>query len=102
MGYHSFSLLDPAELCWGVSHAASTEEIHEAYRLKSKKHHPDLGGDEWAFRMGARAYEDLKTTTIATSSKPYTSEETGAESGPCRARRTEASIRTSSEPSTWS
>lgn len=39
------------------------EEIHSAFREKSKKHHPDLGGDEWAFRMVVRAYEILKTTT---------------------------------------
>ena len=38
------------------------EEIHCAFRDKSKKHHPDLGGDEWAFRMVVRAYEILKTT----------------------------------------
>jgi hypothetical protein len=71
MGYHSFSL-DPRTVL-GVSPAASTEEIHEAYRLKSKKHHPDLGGDEWAFRMVARAYEVLKTITTATTSKPWES-----------------------------
>ena len=71
MGYHSFSL-DPRTVL-GVSPVASTEEIHEAYRLKSKKHHPDLGGDEWAFRMVARAYEVLKTTTTATTSKPWES-----------------------------
>ena len=39
------------------------EEIKKAYREKSKKHHPDLGGDEWAFRMVLRAYEILKTTS---------------------------------------
>ena len=52
------------------SPAASLDEIHEAYRSKSKKHHPDLGGDEWAFRMVTRAYEVLKTTTT-TPSKPW-------------------------------
>ncbi len=39
------------------------EDIQKAYREKSKKHHPDLGGDEWAFRMVVRAYEILKTTS---------------------------------------
>jgi len=47
------------------------DEIHEAYRSKSKKHHPDLGGDEWAFRMVTRAYEVLKTTTAAVAPKPW-------------------------------
>jgi DnaJ domain len=60
MGFHSFSL-DPRTVL-GVGPNASLEEIHDAYRAKSKKHHPDRGGDEWAFRMVARAYEVLKTT----------------------------------------
>jgi hypothetical protein len=60
MGLHSFSL-DPRTIL-GVGPDASLDEIHEAYRAKSKKHHPDRGGDDWAFRMVARAYEVLKTT----------------------------------------
>ncbi len=60
MGFHAFSL-DPRTVL-GVGPSASMEEIHEAYRAKSKKHHPDMGGDEWAFRMVTRAYEVLKTT----------------------------------------
>jgi hypothetical protein len=71
MGYHSFSL-DPRTVL-GVSPAASLDEIHEAFRSKSKKHHPDLGGDEWAFRMVARAYEVLKTTAGTTPLKPWAS-----------------------------
>ena len=63
MGYHSFSL-DPRTVL-GVTPAASLDEIHEAFRSKSKKHHPDLGGDEWAFRMVARAYEVLKAAAPA-------------------------------------
>jgi hypothetical protein len=63
MGYHSFSL-DPRTVL-GIGPSAGLDEIHEAYRSKSKKHHPDLGGDEWAFRMVTRAYEVLKTTTTA-------------------------------------
>ena len=85
MGYHSFSL-DPRTVL-GVCPSASTEEIHEAYRLKSKKHHPDLGGDEWAFRMVTRAYEVLKATTTATSSKLVAGEETRPD--PCHAEREE-------------
>ena len=60
MSYHSFSL-DPRTVL-GVGPDASLDEIRDAYRAKSKKHHPDLGGDEWAFRMVLRAYEVLKTT----------------------------------------
>ena len=69
MGYHSFSL-DPRTVL-GVSLTASLDEIHEAFRSKSKKHHPDLGGDEWAFRMVARAYEVLKTTMTMKPSQPW-------------------------------
>jgi hypothetical protein len=57
---HHFSI-DPRSVL-GVGADASMEEIHDAFRDKSKKHHPDLGGDEWAFRIVARAYEILKTT----------------------------------------
>ena len=60
MSYHSFSL-DPRTIL-GVGPDASLDEIRNAYRAKSKKHHPDMGGDEWAFRMVTRAYEVLKTT----------------------------------------
>jgi hypothetical protein len=66
MSYHSFSL-DPRTVL-GVGPDASLDEIRDAYRTKSKKHHPDLGGDEWAFRMVARAYEVLKTTERLPSS----------------------------------
>ena len=71
MGYHSFSL-DPRTVL-GVGHTASQDEIHEAYHAKSKKHHPDLGGDEWAFRMVVRAYEVLKTTTSSPAPRPWES-----------------------------
>jgi DnaJ-class molecular chaperone len=60
MAYHSFSV-DPRTVL-GVGPDASPDEMRDAYHAKSKKHHPDLGGDEWAFRMVARAYEVLKTT----------------------------------------
>jgi hypothetical protein len=46
----------------GVPAEATPDEIRDAFREKSKKHHPDLGGDEWAFRMVVRAYEVLKST----------------------------------------
>ena len=67
MSYHSFSL-DPRTIL-GVGPDASLDEIRDAYRAKSKKHHPDVGGDEWAFRMVARAYEVLRTTGAARSSR---------------------------------
>jgi curved DNA-binding protein CbpA len=65
MGNHSFSL-DPRTVL-GVGACATLDEIRDAYHSKSKKHHPDLGGDEWAFRMVTRAYEVLKTTAASGS-----------------------------------
>lgn len=47
----------------GVAPDASADQIRDAFHEKSKKHHPDLGGDEWAFRMVVRAYEVLKSTS---------------------------------------
>jgi hypothetical protein len=54
--------LDPYTIL-GVSRGAGPQEIRDAYREKSKKHHPDLGGDEWAFRIVAKAYEVLSGAT---------------------------------------
>lgn len=69
MSYHSFSL-DPRTIL-GVGPDASPDEIRDAYHAKSKKHHPDMGGDEWAFRMVLRAYEVLKTTAGTSSPTPW-------------------------------
>jgi hypothetical protein len=56
---HGFQLEPHAIL--GVSTGASADEIRDAYRAKTKKHHPDHGGDEWAFRVVVRAYEILSS-----------------------------------------
>jgi hypothetical protein len=69
MGYHSFSM-DPRTVL-GVGPDASLDEIRDAYHAKSKKHHPDVGGDEWAFRMVARAYEVLRTTVDVPAPRPW-------------------------------
>ncbi|QEH35250.1 Chaperone protein DnaJ [Aquisphaera giovannonii] len=58
---HHFSL-DPRTIL-GVGPGATAEEIDRAFRAKSKKHHPDVGGDEWAFRMVRRAHEILTATS---------------------------------------
>src|SRR5271165_657966 len=65
---HHFSI-DPRSIL-GVRAGASMEEIQRAFRDKSRKHHPDLGGDEWAFRMVVRAYEILKTTREIEAGQP--------------------------------
>lgn len=55
--YYAFEI-DAADVL-GVLPGASLQEIHDAYRTRVKKHHPDVGGDDWAFRAVARAYELL-------------------------------------------
>jgi hypothetical protein len=69
MSYHSFSLNPRTVL--GVGPDASLDEIRDAYRAKSRKHHPDLGGDEWAFRMVVRAYEVVMTMAAAPSAQAW-------------------------------
>jgi len=56
--------IDPSTIL-GVGADASLQEIREAYRRKASKHHPDHGGDEWAFRIVARSYELLSTARVA-------------------------------------
>jgi DnaJ domain len=82
MSYHAFSL-DPRTVL-GVGSSASPDELREAYHAKSKKHHPDVGGDEWAFRLVARAYEVLKATTVS----PHSSQ-AGGHRGPTGSARAE-------------
>jgi hypothetical protein len=50
--------LDPHAVL-GLIRGCSAEELRDAYRKKSKKHHPDGGGDEWAFRVVVWAYETV-------------------------------------------
>ena len=59
---HTFQF-DP-NVILGVASGASLREIRDAYHQKSLKYHPDKGGDEWAFRLVARAYEILTTARV--------------------------------------
>jgi DnaJ domain len=68
--------LDPHTIL-GVSRGASAADVRDAYREKSKKHHPDLGGDEWAFRLVAKAYEILSTTASFHASLKTATPDTG-------------------------
>jgi curved DNA-binding protein len=43
----------------GVDSTASSDTIKKAYRTLSKKHHPDMGGDDAKFKEIAEAYEHL-------------------------------------------
>ena len=48
----------------GVPESASLEQIREAYHRKSKALHPDVGGEEWAFRVLVQSYEMLSTARV--------------------------------------
>jgi hypothetical protein len=56
--------IDPHAIL-GVQTGASLQQIREAYHAKALKHHPDRGGDNWAFQIVARAYEILGTRRVA-------------------------------------
>jgi curved DNA-binding protein CbpA len=49
----------------GVSSEATPQEIRRAYREKAQKHHPDQGGDSWAFQQVQDAYEALSNRDAA-------------------------------------
>jgi hypothetical protein len=55
--------IDPCAIL-GVSPNASLQEIRDAYRNQARKHHPDHGGDEWAFKIVVRSYEVLSTARV--------------------------------------
>jgi len=60
----NFSLdIDPCDVL-GVSREATLQEIRDAYRAKSKRYHPDAGGEEWTFRILVQAYEILSTARV--------------------------------------
>jgi hypothetical protein len=65
----------------GLGRNPTPEQVRDAYRTKSKKHHPDHGGDEWAFRIVVRAYELLGggRSAVASVAAPRASQRT---SGP--------------------
>jgi hypothetical protein len=43
----------------GLERGCTPQALRDAYHQKSRKHHPDHGGDDWAFKIVVRAYETL-------------------------------------------
>jgi hypothetical protein len=60
--------IDPSEVL-GVASDATLEQIRDAYRVKAKRHHPDAGGEVWAFRMIVQAYETMSTARVVRASE---------------------------------
>ena len=61
--------MDPKKIL-GVEPNATTKEIQRAYREQSKKHHPDAGGDTWAFQQVQDAYDALTNSKRSTQRNP--------------------------------
>ena len=51
--------MDPWKIL-GVDRNATKEQIQKAYREKARKHHPDHGGDAWAFQQVQEAYQNIQ------------------------------------------
>lgn len=68
--------MDPRKIL-GVAADASEEEIRKAFREKAKKHHPDLGGDAWAFQQVQEAYDALIGGEAKSSLSDTTAESAG-------------------------
>jgi hypothetical protein len=60
--------IDPCVVL-GVAPGASLQEIRDAYRRKAKLLHPDVGGEEWAFRILVQSYEVLSTARVVQASQ---------------------------------
>ena len=89
----SFSFdIDPQAVL-GVPADATLEQIRDAYRRKCKIFHPDVGGEEWAFRVLVQSYEMLSTARVlrATRAEPVRGQRAAA---PAAARQHEPSAET--------
>jgi len=68
----SFSFdIDPQAVL-GVPADATLEQIRDAYRQKCKTFHPDVGGEEWAFRVLVQSYEMLSTARVLRATRAET------------------------------
>lgn len=59
--------VDPARVL-EVGPDATLQEIRDAYRTKVKRHHPDHGGEDWAFKILVQSYEALSTARVVRAS----------------------------------
>lgn len=89
--------MDPRKIL-GVAQNATPEEITRAYREKSRKHHPDLGGDAWAFQQVQSAYEELTKSNGRRGSDAST--QSPVQQPPTGRRRTQSSQSTGKEKQT--
>jgi hypothetical protein len=67
--------LDPYEIL-GLGRDASSKALKEAYYRQSRRYHPDQGGEEWVFRIVAKAYQVLQARRPEVNSDPADTGET--------------------------
>lgn len=67
--------LDPYEIL-GLGPDTSPKALKEAYYRQSKRYHPDQGGEEWVFRIVAKAYQVLQARRPEVNSDPADTGET--------------------------
>lgn len=89
----SFSFdIDPYAVL-GVTSDATLQEIRDAYRAKSKKYHPDAGGEDWSFRILAQAYELLSTNRVMQATRSEAPRRPAASEPPPHAQPSHAHAR---------
>lgn len=96
ISYYNYNM-DPHKIL-GISAGATRSEIQRAYREKAKKHHPDMGGDLWAFQQVQEAYNSLVDPQAGRSrpGNPGSSNSTpNQKSNPNRSRQNRSSERSS-------
>ena len=79
--------IDPSAVL-GIGPDATLEQIRDAYRLKVKRHHPDAGGEDWAFRVVSQAYQVLSQAASRQRRQPRVGRAVAGVSKSRRDRRT--------------
>ena len=86
LSFFSFDI-DPHAVL-GVPAEATLAEIRDAYRQKCKILHPDVGGQEWAFRVLVRSYGLLCTARVMKASRAEPDRDRPAPTSPAAPRET--------------
>lgn len=95
------SSIDPHKIL-AVRPGVSLDQLQKAYRRAAAKHHPDAGGDVWAFQQVQQAYETLlKQTQQKTASHYSSATPANAQPSASGASKSNASSADSKEPSGW-
>ena len=90
--------IEPEEVL-GLTANASLDELRVAYRERAKRHHPDAGGESWAFRIITQCYEWMVMQRMTHKLREEESrEETRSRRPPEPPPRAQASAAPASDP----